>query len=86
MKLTIEEVLELIKKERAYQDDKWGSLDDKKQSLAGYLLVIKNELQEAECGWMKNREGKHSALSELIQVAATAVAALQQYGNEGNPL
>ena len=81
----MEEVFELIKQEREYQDFKWGTLDEKQQSLAGYMLVIRKELEEAENGWMKNKKGKHSALTELVQVAATAVACLQQYGSEGNP-
>lgn len=84
MKLSLEEVFELIKKERENQDNKWGSLEEKQQSIAGYMLVLKKELVEAEDGWMKNVSGKHSSLSEIVQVAATAVACLQQYGSEGN--
>lgn len=86
MKLTMDEVFDLVRAEREHQDNKWGTIDDKKQSLAGYLLVIRKELDEAEAGWMKNINGKHSALTELVQVAATAVACLQQHGSEGNPL
>jgi hypothetical protein len=33
---------------------------------------------------MKNVEGRNSALAEVVQVAAVAVAMLQQYGFEGN--
>ena len=86
MKMTFEEVVESLKQERERQDKKWGSLEEKQQSLAGYMMVIKKELEEAEEGWMKNIEGKHSSLSEIRQVAATAIACLQQYGVEGNPL
>lgn len=86
MKLTMEEVFDLIKAERDSQDAKFGALDEKQQSVAGYLLIIRKELEEAEAGWMKNVPGKHSALTELVQVAATAIACLQQYGSEGNPM
>jgi hypothetical protein len=86
MSLTMEEVFELIRKERDFQDIKWGSLEEKQQSLAGYLLIIQKELDEATLGWVKNKTGKDSALTELVQVAAVAVACLQQYGAEGNPL
>lgn len=37
MQLTIEKVFELIKAERAWQDAKYGGLDEKKQSVAGYI-------------------------------------------------
>jgi len=78
MQLTIDEVFELIKAERARQDAKYGGLDEKKQSVAGYMLIMKKELVEAEDGWMKNVDGKHSALSEIVQIAATAVACLRK--------
>ena len=72
--------------ERAHQDQKWGPIDQKKQSVAGYLLVMERELAEAKEGWMKNIPGKHSSLAEIVQIAATAVACLEQHGLEGNPL
>lgn len=84
-KLSMNEVFELIRAERERQDIKWGALEEKKQSCAGYMHVLRAELTEAEDGWVKNREGKHSALREIVQLAATAVACLQQYGGEGNP-
>ncbi len=83
-KMTFEEVIQCIKKERDYQDEKWGSLDEREQSIPGYMLVLKKELVEAEDGWCKNVQGKHSSLAELIQVAAVAIACLQQHGIEGN--
>ena len=85
MKMTFEEVVESLKQERERQDKKWGSLEEKQQSLAGYMMVIRKELGEAEEGWMKNKEGKHSSLAEIRQVAAVAIACLQQHGIEGNP-
>jgi len=84
IKMTFEEVIESIKKERDYQDKKWGSLDQREQSISGYMLVLKKELEEAENGWIKNVEGKHSALAEIRQIAAVAIACLQQHGVEGN--
>ena len=82
--LTLDEVFDKIREERVYQDKKWGPLDRKGQSLAGFLLILRKELEEAEDGWMKNVEGRNSALAEVVQVAAVAVAMLQQYGFEGN--
>lgn len=81
---TINEIIDEILYERKLQDFKWGSIEEKKQSVAGYLLIIRKELEEAEQGWMKNIEGKHSSLSEIKQIAAVCVACLQQHGLEGN--
>ncbi len=81
---SIQEVMEKIQEEREYQDNKWGSLQERSQSLPGYLLILKKELEEAEAGWMKNVSGRDSAMSEILQIAAVAVAAMQEYGFEGN--
>lgn len=78
-------VLEAIEAERAYQLNKWGKHHDDTQSLAGYLLIIESELNEAKRGWNKNLSGRDSSLSELVQVVAVAVAALEKFGVEGNP-
>lgn len=79
---SFDEVADAIKQELAKQDAKWGS--DKPQSLPGYLILIRKELEEAELGWCKDLQGKHSPLSELVQVAALAVRALQAYGVSGS--
>lgn len=81
---TITDVVGEIRAEREYQDTKWGSLAEKPQSIPGWLLILRKELEEAEEGWMKNRIGRDSALGEIVQIAAVAVAALQQHGYEGN--
>jgi hypothetical protein len=78
-----EEVMAAIWEELRHQDNKWGA--DKQQSYAGYLLVLESELAEAKLGWMKNFYGRHSTLAELVQVAATAIRALNAYGTEGCP-
>lgn len=82
--LSQDEIFAAIAAERDYQDKKWGPLDRKEQTLAGFLLILRKELEEAEAGWMKNVQGRDSALGEIVQIAAVAVAALQQYGLEGN--
>lgn len=70
--------------ERVNQEQKWGI--DKPQSLPGFLLVMQLELQEAINGWMKNIEGKHSALAEIVQVCAVGVACLEKYGISGSAI
>lgn len=82
--LTLEDVFDLIRAERQHQDTKHGPIEHKNQSVAGYLHVAQAELDEALAGWCKNVPGKHSALAELIQVAAVCCCAIEQYGPEGN--
>jgi hypothetical protein len=84
MKMTFEEVVKSILDERNYQDEKWGSIDQRQQSIPGFLLILRKELEEAENGWMKNSNGRHSSLAEIRQVAAVAIACLQTHGIEGN--
>lgn len=79
-----QEVYIAIDQERDHQDRKWGP--NKQQSLAGFLLVMRKELDEAEMGWMKDETGRHSPLHEIRQIAATAVACMERYGTEGNTI
>lgn len=84
MSHSFEEVVEKIRQERVYQNSKWGTVDEHPQSIAGYLLIMRKELEEAENGWMKNVSGRDSAMAEILQIAAVAVAAMEQHGFEGN--
>lgn len=82
--MTRDEVFLAISKERIYQDRKWGP--DKQQSVPGFLLVMRKELDEAERAWNKNVRGdRQTVLEEILQVAATAVACMEKYGVEGLP-
>ena len=78
------EVYSAIDKERNHQDDKWGP--NKPQSLPGFLIVLEKELQEAKDAWVKNVEGEHAALNEIVQIAAAAVACLEKYGVTGSAI
>lgn len=82
--LSRNEVYNAINKERDHQDDKWGV--NKPQSLPGFLVVLEKELQEAKEAWVKNVEGEHAALNEIVQIAATAVACLEKYGVTGSAI
>lgn len=82
MKTATKEVLKAITLEREYQKKKWGP--NKPQSLAGYMLIVRKELEEAENGWNAGKMDGDSPLSELVQVAATCLAALEEYGVSGN--
>lgn len=75
-------VIAAITNELMYQDSKWGA--GKSQSLAGYLLILQREIDEAINGWMKNSDGRNAPLAEVVQVAAVAIRCLEEYGTKGN--
>lgn len=77
------EIIAAIQAERDHQRSKYGA--DKQQSLPGYLLIIERELAEAKEGWAKGIDnGRHSPMAEIVQIAATCIAAIETYGTEGN--
>lgn len=82
--LTPAEVFEAIVAERARQDAKWGT--NHPQSLPGFLMVMESELDEAKRGWIKNVEGKHAPLNEVVQLAAVCFACLERYGVAGTTI
>jgi hypothetical protein len=47
--------------------------------VGAWLLIIEGELNEAKQAWLKN-SSDYDALLELVQVAATVVACLEQHG------
>ena len=73
----IKKAIDIVQQERAYQIAKWGP--DRKQSVEAYLLIMKAELDEAIMGWVKNRTGRSGVMHEIQQVAAVAVAALEEH-------
>lgn len=76
------EVYTVIDRERSLQDGKWGV--NHPQSLPGFLILMRRELQEAEAAWVNHVMGDHAPLNEIIRVAATAVACLEKYGVTGS--
>lgn len=74
-----ENVFAAIDRERAWQEQKWGVNQDHPHSVGEWLLIVESELAEAKHAWVKGA-GDHDALAELVQVAAVAVAALEQHG------
>jgi hypothetical protein len=79
-----EAIYDAIDEERAYQIEKFGA--DKENSIPGFLIILENELNEAKAGWTKNLTGRHSAMHEIRQIAATCVAAMEIYGTTGSAI
>lgn len=73
-----QDVYRAIDSERAYQDCKWGTIIDNPHDLLTWLHLAQEELDEAYAAWRSGLED--AAADELRQVAALAVAALEQHG------
>lgn len=69
-----------IGRERIYQDQKHGSLAEHGHTLGEWILIAEAELEEAKEALIKGGSGRDSVRSELVQVAATIVACLEQHG------
>lgn len=70
--------IEAILKERAFQDEKFGP--GSKHTIGEWLLIMDAELQEAMKALVKGGTGRDSVLMEIVQVAAVALACLEQHG------
>lgn len=64
--------------ERAYQDRKYGTAEDRRLTIAEYLHIAQGELNESMCSMADG--DKENALRELLQVIAVGVACLEQHG------
>lgn len=84
-RLMFEEVSREIRAERAFQDNKWGTIQDNPHAIGGWILLIEAELDEAKRALIKGGEGRDSVMQEILQIAALAHAALEQHGADGNP-
>lgn len=65
--------------ERAYQIDKFGTVDSRWMPLEAYWLVLEAEATEMRQGWLKNYIGRSGFAVELIQVTAVAVSCLEEH-------
>jgi NTP pyrophosphatase (non-canonical NTP hydrolase) len=72
-------IFKAVERERSYQDLKWGTIHQHPHDVAGYLLIMQGELDEAIRGWQKGK-GDADALREVLQVIAVGFACLEQHG------
>lgn len=78
-------VVNAIEIERHFQDGKWGPIETNPHTLAGWLLVMRKELDEAEMALIKGGVGRDAVMQEILQVIAVGCAAIEQHGLDGNP-
>jgi hypothetical protein len=75
-----ETVFDAIDEERKFQDRKHGSIDEHPHTIGGWLLLIESELEEAKLAAIKGGTGRNAVMQEILQIAATATAAIEQHG------
>lgn len=76
--ITAHRIHQAIRRERAYQDAKYGTIAQRKLFLDNYLGIARRELEEARTS-LANGD-RDNARCELLQVAAVAIAALEAHG------
>lgn len=65
-----------IAHERAYQEQKWPG---HQHTVAEWILILRKLVDDAQREWVTGH-GDDSALHEVRQIAATAVACMEQCG------
>lgn len=73
------DVFSAIAKERTYQDSKWGTIEQHPHDVSDWLLIMRQELDEAMNAWVSLPDDSE-ALKEILQVVAVGVACLEQHG------
>lgn len=73
------QVYSFIDSERSYQDRKWGTIEQRPKQVGAWLTLMRVILTEAESAWA-HTDGDHPALNEIRNLAATAVACMEQHG------
>lgn len=74
--------VQAILKERQFQDQKHGHPDENPHTIGAWILVLEAELAEAKAACIKGGVDRNNVISEIVQVAATAVACLEQWGTD----
>lgn len=71
--------------ERRFQDAKHGHPANNPHTVGAWLLVLEAELNEAKLACIKGGVGRDNVIAEIVQVAATAIACLEQWGVDEIP-
>jgi len=74
----IQTIFDAIRREREYQDKKYGTPEERRLGIGDYVVIAEAELAEVRYDIIHNMP--EHALLELVQVAAVIVAALERHG------
>jgi hypothetical protein len=82
--LTVDErlfqVFLAIVNERAYQDQKWGNIDEHVHVIERWIEIAEEEVSEAKVSESVCRGDIKDVLCEILQAASVLVACMEQYG------
>jgi hypothetical protein len=73
----IEDIFQAIRDERARQDAKWGIASERSLSPYTWMTILMEEVGEVARGALEDDDENY--VEELVQVAAVAVAALEDH-------
>lgn len=65
--------------ERAHQDAKWGTIEERPKQVGSWLTLMRKLLRDAEDAWATSGDDA-GALEELRKVVAVGVACFEQHG------
>jgi hypothetical protein len=74
-----EQVYEAIDTERAFQDFKWGSIDEHPHEVGAWLTILHGLIHKAQIAWSESN-GDVRALQYIRKIAGVAVACSEQHG------
>jgi len=75
---TIEEA---VRRERHYQDLKWGTIEEHPHTIFEWIGIMEKELQEAKAAYFQPAcMADSEMLREVLQVVAVGLACLEQHG------
>ena len=77
-----QQVFKAIASERAYQDRKWGPIEQHPHEVGGWLTLMDVHLRKAQEAWAGSSTD-HTALIALRKVLAVGVACAEQHGLPG---
>lgn len=76
-----DEIYQAIDRERDYQDEKWGTLEEHNHTLEEWCDILYQRVDKA---WRNcrtpNTTNPKQALHEILTVASVAIACMEQHG------
>ena len=81
----MDSIIDMIKRERALQDAKWG--DDQRQPMFRWFVILMEEVGEASKAYLDHHwrgDPKIAVTEELVQCAAVVVKMLEQWTTIGD--
>lgn len=71
-------IKEAVARERKYQDEKWGTVEEHPHPLAEWIDIMFDELSEARRSWLDGNVV--DCLREVLQVVSVGIACVEQHG------